>query len=741
MRVPVYERREEIAPLQAPQVSPLAPAGDYGATAASVVKSIADRAIQLQNDAEDARTLELFSKFQNDSLAYHEDPDKGIYNTRLGYMAQNVYSDADKWLREQGEKYVKELKSNRAKKNFRDMARRYITQRGEQNSRFEASQMKKYREGQADAAYQNGLEDIAKNPYDDEAVNVAREQMMNALELKLRYSSPEEQKNALAKFDDDVAMTRFTAMLQDDPQRADKWYQKNKQSFSAQSRQQAENALETYRVQSIVDELITKFPQEREQEGLAWIREHYSGAKEEKIASAFKTRISEQTIRSDIEDRALRKQQNDNEDQILRRFISDGVMPSTEQLRQYVVSKQLRPEQFDRIENKRDNSARRSIFMRRERNRNPNASQQDLDVAFMRRMGTTNEEHRSIFAACVNAILTGQADEKILNEYLDRGKITTDEANRIKKTVKALTGVQKEFFNKEKSLLNTTARQLVKDFGFTEEAHTKIMENFVTRAGMELDNPLDKNYRENLQWIATEVLLEAIDGSGERTKGYLWGNTDLGDFREGINSRIFQPNLDIPELLPDDIDLQVSTGPVAIQMVQGGTITGHFSDWRAYRNGQHNGIDVAAPAGTDITMRDYGTVLTVSRVNTSTPSKGGGNSVTLSGTYSNGDTIDVIISHMQNDSINVNVGDVVDAGTVIGKVGNTGMTTDRSKGGKVTAWYEGKSSGYHMDLKIKINGKYVDPETFIPPRPSGNKQNQDPELKPLGDIFTGIPIS
>lgn len=736
MRVPVYERREEIAPLQAPQLSPLMPAGDHGATAAGVVKAIADRAILLQNDAEDARTLELFNKFQNDSLAYHEDPDKGIYNTRLGYMAQGVYSDADKWLREQGEKYVKGLKSNRAKKNFRDMARRYITQQGEQNSRFEASQMKTYREGQADATYQKGLEDIARNPYDDEAVKDIQQRMLAALELKHRYSSPEEWERALAVFYDDVAVARFNAMLQDDPQRADKWYQENKQFFSAQSRQQAENALEIYRVQIIVDELITKFPQEREQEGLAWIREHYSGAKEEKIASAFKTRITEQTIRSDVEDRALRKQQNDNENRILRRFISDGVMPSTEQLRQYVASKQLRPEQFERIENRRDNSARRSIFMRRECNRNPNASQQDLDVAFMRRIGTTNEEHRSIFAACVNAILTGQADEKILSEYLDRGKITTDEANRIKKTVKTLTGVQKEFFNKEKSLLNTTARQLVKDFGFTEEAHTKIMENFVTRAGMELDNPLDKNYRKNLQQIATDVLLEAIDGSGERTKGYLWGNTDLGDFREGINSRIFQPNLDIPELLPDDIDLQVSTEPVALQMVQGGTITGHFSDRRAYRNGQHNGVDVAAPEGTDITMQDYGTDLTVSRVNTATPSKGGGNSVTLSGTYANGDSIDVIISHMQNDSVEVNVGDVVDVGTVIGKVGNTGMT---SEGKRITPWREDKKTGYHMDIKIKINGKYVDPETFIPPRPFADRQGQNAEIKSLDFFSAPIP--
>lgn len=49
------------------------------------------------------------------------------------------------------------------------------------------------------------------------------------------------------------------------------------------------------------------------------------------------------------------------------------------------------------------------------------------------------------------------------------------------------------------------------------------------------------------------------------------------------------------------------------------------------------------------------------------------------------------------------------------------MTSDRAKGG-ITAWYKGKSSGYHMDLKIRINGKYIDPQKYIPPT-RNNVQN------------------
>ena len=181
MRVPVYERQEGIIPLPANNVSPLTPAGDGGASMLEAAKGLTLKLQQMQNDTEDARTLELFNKFKRDSLEYHENPDKGLYNTRLGYHSQGVYGEADQWLRQTGEDYVKGLKSSRAKANFRKMAEQYIQQRGMQNSRFEADQMKKYQTEQADATYKNGLNDIALNAYDDNAVENIKQNDIKAL--------------------------------------------------------------------------------------------------------------------------------------------------------------------------------------------------------------------------------------------------------------------------------------------------------------------------------------------------------------------------------------------------------------------------------------------------------------------------------------------------------------------------------------------------------------------------------
>ena len=148
---------------------------------------------------------------------------------------------------------------------------------------------------------------------------------------------------------------------------------------------------------------------------------------------------------------------------------------------------------------------------------------------------------------------------------------------------------------------------------------------------------------------------------------------------------------------------------------------------------------MAVPEGTPIVSPDAGEPLTVTKVVTGSPSKGGGNTVTLSGTLPDGRAVSLTASHMQNGSIALKPGDVVQPGEVIGRVGNTGMTSDRQKGG-VTAWYPGKKSGYHLDLKIKVNGKYVDPETFsfgaskkpaAPPKAAAPKQAAVPGPAPV----------
>ncbi len=209
MRVPVYERRGSISPMPAVQAPALMPVSDGGAGVAGAVQKLADRALKLYNDHEDARTLELFSKFKADSSDYHDNPDKGIYATRTGYLSQGVFQEADEWLRKKGEDYARQITSPRAKKNFRKMAGDFITAQGQANSRFEAAQMRKYRIDSADAAVNNYLADIEAHWDDTEYIKQAREAINQALELKHRGEGQEVFFNAGLEVDDKIAQARI----------------------------------------------------------------------------------------------------------------------------------------------------------------------------------------------------------------------------------------------------------------------------------------------------------------------------------------------------------------------------------------------------------------------------------------------------------------------------------------------------------------------------------------------------
>lgn len=108
----------------------------------------------------------------------------------------------------------------------------------------------------------------------------------------------------------------------------------------------------------------------------------------------------------------------------------------------------------------------------------------------------------------------------------------------------------------------------------------------------------------------------------------------------------------------------------------------------------HQAIDIAAPAGTAVGACLSGTV---SRV---TSSDGYGNSVEVVTTDSLGREILFKYSHLQN--FGVKVGQTLTQGQKLGEVGSTGV-----------------SSGNHLDLKMAIDGKWVDASTVFDVAGSG----------------------
>lgn len=132
----------------------------------------------------------------------------------------------------------------------------------------------------------------------------------------------------------------------------------------------------------------------------------------------------------------------------------------------------------------------------------------------------------------------------------------------------------------------------------------------------------------------------------------------------------------------------------AINPVEGGTLSSSFgprSSPTAGASSWHKAIDIAASAGTPVKSVMPGTVVAVNK-----SGYGGGYGVSVRVDHGNG--IITEYHHMQEGSADrINVGDTVEAGQQIGKVGSTGIST-----------------GPHLDMQAWKDGQIVDPLTIIP---------------------------
>lgn len=140
---------------------------------------------------------------------------------------------------------------------------------------------------------------------------------------------------------------------------------------------------------------------------------------------------------------------------------------------------------------------------------------------------------------------------------------------------------------------------------------------------------------------------------------------------------------DVSEQLQKIEDASVNTVYLAVKPVSG-VITSRFGNRESIRSYPHTGLDIAAPGGTDIKSATVGTV-----------SFSG-----YKGSYGNlividcGNGVEIYYGHCSK--LYVEVGDIVEAGSIIGAVGSTGNST-----------------GNHLHFEIRVDGERVNPQNYI----------------------------
>ena len=131
-------------------------------------------------------------------------------------------------------------------------------------------------------------------------------------------------------------------------------------------------------------------------------------------------------------------------------------------------------------------------------------------------------------------------------------------------------------------------------------------------------------------------------------------------------------------------------------MILGKNVTAHQHGTFGYDRGDHKhaGTDYPIGEGTPIKLdKSMGDNFTVKRVRND--KNGYGNYLDIEGTR-NGKKVEYRFAHLQDGGINVKEGDKLNIGDVIAKSGNTG-----------------RSTGAHLHLEVKVDGKAVDPDSFF----------------------------
>ncbi|MBQ9566112.1 MAG: M23 family metallopeptidase, partial [Synergistaceae bacterium] len=580
-------------------------------------------------------------------------------------------------------------------------------QRGDQNSRFEANQMKQYRDGEADAAIKLGLDDIAANYEDEAAVEQIKQGLDAAVELRTRGMGADAKRAAWAEIDNRIAMTRLSRMLEADPEKAAAWFGEHQKEFTADGLVKAEasvkRAVETYEVQELAGALFSKYGPDGEKAALQEVRDNYSGERENRLASMVKTLYQEHDIDTAKEERLKSLHQKEQEDALYRMWVRDGAI-SQELVDQMYMAGKISPSGHNSLSGLAASQATRAQVEKRLLKANPGMTQGELDSAVMRQMRVSGEEYRQIFAQAARGVMSGTVTDKDLDFWYQRGRLTGADVARLKKRGKDLDDIQKRYLTGQRGELTNALKDYVKNYSFPEELVQRALDRFdvkvleETEAGL---NPRDPKYREKIFDIRKNVLLWSIDQSGKELNGWWSGRSELGEKYDNIkDARFHDPFPELPELEPTEVELGAAassnTGHIGMDFLGGGGTTvkgGEYLASGGNRKHTHQGQDYAMPEGTAVTVPESlnGLEMKVSNVGYDDKS---GNKLHLSGEYNN-HTFRLFMCHFQNDSIQVKNGQTVTAGDVLANVGSTGH-----------------SSGAHLHIETFIDGRRVPPAKF-----------------------------
>lgn len=247
-----------------------------------------------------------------------------------------------------------------------------------------------------------------------------------------------------------------------------------------------------------------------------------------------------------------------------------------------------------------------------------------------------------------------------LKEYVDENQNLYSKLELKTKEVEAITS---DYVNLQHEAL--TVQKSIEEF--------KLFEQQLSNLNLNMPNEIDTDQ----------------DGSG----GELF-SVELYDSK-AIASNLVEMKEELPELIEKfedtvekltEYEKELRTVPTIFPAAEG-RISSHYGKRRDpfnWRTSFHTGIDIAAPMNTPIFAAADGKVIFAGR--------NGGYGETI--VIEHGSTYETLYAHLNK--IDVEVGDFVNKGDIIGGMGTTG-----------------RSTGVHLHYEVKRNGERVDPYVYM----------------------------
>ena len=737
---------------------------DGAATGVNVAGAIAGAGDELRRFAEvrkrqqdewDAATvMNAQTEYARQMTEWMDDPETGKLQTLKLGAARGLTDETFRYADELAKKIAAGLENENQKAAFLRIAERAKLPYWKQASEHEARQMRAYKDQAFQASMEAGATAVQRSPGDPFVFESVRQQRENAVRAQLQGAAPEAISRAVEEANSDLEATRIAVVASQDPVAAlamtegspyllpdtAAGLRKKLGAEVERLERQAADEAEKAAVYATTDALMDRFGTD---ERAAWNAMENDPSLDpetrERIWGKYKARLSDRERWEAQRDRDymsgwMDKIADSSSMEEAQQFIQDSGADGRQRVQLESWAAQIhRPEKFKedirdwaqafkevingqlktdeeliyRWGGRLSSDTLKSLIRIFYKERESGAGKKGADYVGYQHSDAVQTAMRNL------RIKEGSQESAVFTTIV--GEEIYDRATQLKRSLsplekfKVLEEVAKRYVTNDGDILSEFQRRMAERRGFIDTDG----QGFVRKNADGSYERYDPSQSYELPPL----------GEGEdppRQPEPLQPLPDRRGQKEKAPAEPGQKRQKRPKMMPDGTPYEQesrpqpagkSGGPLGVRMLPDvkARRTGKFDDWRGYRNGKHNGEDWAAPEGASIVVPSG--LAEEFRVVKSGKSNGAGNTVTLEGKMPDGKTVSLQVSHMQDGSIALGNGDVVRPGALVGRVGNTGMTSDRAKGG-ITAWYPGKKSGHHLDIKVKIDGKYVDPATL-----------------------------